>query len=86
MKRMIVFWLVLISGLIIAGFIDTTLSVFNNVWTANALILFTLMLGIEAGLLYYRYRMEDINETLERYRNQALKHRQDEHYVQHDQN
>lgn len=83
MKRMLALWCLLISAICIVSIISPPLSPSENVWTMNAIILLSLLLCIELGLVYYKSRSRDLDIIIKQSRmNQGYQH-QDNHYIDH---
>lgn len=68
MKRMVYIWIGLIVALFIIGIFYPDYSLQHNVWSVNALIILTLMLSLELGLVWWRRRMRDMSDLLQRSR------------------
>ncbi|MGB7340342.1 MAG: hypothetical protein WBC91_15705 [Phototrophicaceae bacterium] len=81
MKRMIVIWCVLISSIIIASLLHPAWSMATNPWTINALILLTMLLFIELGLVHYRSRMLDLEDLLKQSQSQMRSNEKEQQYI-----
>lgn len=68
MKRMVYIWIGLIVALFIIGIFYPDYSLQHNIWSVNALILLMLMLSLELGLVWWRRRMRDMSDLLQRSR------------------
>lgn len=81
MKRMVLLWCLLIVIVLGVSFIVPTWSLSINSWTVNALILLSLLLLIELGLVYHQSRSPDLNAILKQSQSNLHHYQQETHYI-----
>ena len=83
MKRMVLVWCLLIVLVLSISFIVPAWSASINTWTVNVLILLSLLLLIELGLVYHHSRSPNLNSILKRSQSNLRQYQQDNHYISH---
>ena len=81
MKRMVFLWCILIMFVLGVSFVIPAWSMLTNTWTVNALILLSLLLLIELGLVYHHSRSPDLTAILKQSQSNLGQYQQDDHYI-----